>query len=281
MGQSPGLRAGVVGWPLKHTASPTIHRYWFEKLGIQGAYDAYPLETDKMESFLEEVRGGMLQGFNVTIPHKEYIYEKLDLVEPKAKRIGAVNTVVRSHGELHGMNTDCVGFIQNLQRCASAWRGDQGSALVLGAGGAARAVISGLLDEGVAEILLVNRTLERAEALAKDFNETKIRPRPWSDGASTLSEAGLLVNTTALGMTGQAPLEISLENARDDLIVADIVYTPLLTPLLQEAGRRQLTTVDGLGMLIEQARPAFAAWFGEEPPFDEGLRDHVIRAQGL
>ncbi len=267
--------AGVMGWPVSHSRSPRLHGYWLRDYGIDGAY--LPLSVAP-ENFTDALRALPLLGFsgtNVTVPHKEAALAAVDIVDENAQRIGAVNTiVVQEDGRLAGSNTDGFGFVENLAASASDWAADR-PVVVLGAGGASRAIIVALIDIGVPEIRICNRTESRAAALADEFGGP-CQVVPWAQRGSCQDDAGLLVNTTTLGMTGEAPLEIALERLPDDAVVTDLVYVPLMTPLLRAAAERGLRVVDGLGMLLHQARPGFAAWFGREPEVTYALRQFVI-----
>lgn len=268
--------AGVMGWPVGHSLSPRLHGFWLEKYGIDGAY--LPLAV-KPEDCGEAIRFLPKLGFagaNVTVPHKETAFRAVDELEPLARRIGAVNTlVVRDDGSILGRNTDAFGFIENLKAGAPGWNPASGPAAVLGAGGAARAVAAALVDAGVPELRLVNRSVERAEKLAADLGGP-IRILAWDDRARALDGAALLVNTTSLGMKGQPPLDLDLAPLPPEALATDIVYAPLETPLLAAARTRGNPVVDGLGMLLHQARPGFAAWFGREPEVTPDLRDFVL-----
>lgn len=268
--------AGVIGWPVAHSASPRLHGYWLEQYRIDGAY--VPLAV-KPEDFAAALRLLVRIGFagaNVTVPHKEAALEAVDEAEPQARVIGAVNTVVvRPDGSLEGRNTDAYGFLENLRSGAPGWHPAHKPAVVLGAGGAARAVCVALLEAGAPKILLANRTPERARALAEALAE-RIVVVPWAERGAALDDAALLVNTTTLGMDGQPPLEIALDRLPAEAVVTDIVYTPLETPLLKAAAARGNRVVDGLGMLIHQARPGFEAWFGVAPEATAELRAFLV-----
>lgn len=265
--------AGVLGWPVGHSRSPRLHGYWLEKLGIDGAYVPLPVRPEDFETVLRALPRMGFVGANVTVPHKEQALRLVDEVEPLAARIGAVNTlVVREDGSILGQNTDAYGFIRNLTD-SSPWRPQAGPAVVLGAGGAARAVVAALVDQGVAEIRLVNRNVGRAEALAADIGGP-VRPLGWD--RLDLDGAALLVNTTSLGMAGQPPLDIDLSALPKHAVVNDIVYTPLTTGLLAQAAARGNPVVDGLGMLLWQAVRGFSQWFGQQPHVTAALRDFVL-----
>jgi len=265
----PFVLAGVMGWPVAHSRSPLIHSHWIAQYGLRGAYVPLPVQPDTLEAALRALPVLGFAGCNLTIPHKIAAVDIVDALEPLAQRIGAANTiVVRPDGSLLGRNTDAFGFIANLREAQPQWRADAGPAVVLGAGGAARAVLAGLLDAGAAEVRICNRTLETAQQLAHDFSawgNAQLQAVPWTDRRSALEGAALLVNTTSQGMQGQAPLDIRLDAMSATALVTDIVYTPLQTPLLQAAAARGNPTAQGLGMLVHQARPAFEAWFGVLP----------------
>lgn len=270
------MRAGVMGWPVNHSRSPLLHGYWLKKYGISGSYEHIPSEPEKFETDLRALAAGGWRGMNVTIPHKEAALKLADEVTDRARAIGAANTiVVKDDGRISADNTDAFGFIENLKDGAGdAWN-PSNPALVLGAGGAARAVLYALLEANVPMIVLANRSKARAENLAAEFGP-KIQVVDFEKAETTLSEAGLIVNTTSLGMKGQPPLELDFSQVRSDAVATDIVYTPLMTPFLNQAEAAGLTIVDGLGMLMHQARPGFAAWFGVEPEVDTGLREVML-----
>jgi len=265
----PFVLAGVMGWPVAHSRSPLIHSHWIAQYSLRGAYVPLPVQPDTLEAALRALPVLGFAGCNLTIPHKIAAIDIVDALEPLAQRIGAANTiVVGPNGSLLGRNTDAFGFIANLREAQAHWRADAGPAVVLGAGGAARAVLAGLLDAGATEIRICNRTLETAQQLAHDFagwGNARLQAVPWTERHSALDGAALLVNTTSQGMQGQAPLDIQLVALPASALVTDIVYTPLQTPLLQAAAARGNPTAQGLGMLVHQARPAFEAWFGVLP----------------
>ncbi len=266
--------SGIMGWPVSHSRSPAIHGYWLARYGIDGAYIPYSVRPEDGYDAIRMLPRLGFSGANVTLPHKETALRAVDEADPIARWIGAVNTVVaQPDGSLHGGNTDAYGFLEHLRASAPDWR--PGVAVVLGAGGSARAVAAALVDAGASEVRLANRTAARAERVVEDIGGAMI-PVPWSEREAALDGAGLLVNTTSLGMAGGVALEIALDALPDDAIVNDIVYVPLETPLLAAARRRGLAAVDGLGMLLHQARPGFAAWFGRDPEVDEALRAHVL-----
>jgi shikimate dehydrogenase len=267
--------AAVMGWPVAHSRSPLLHRYWLERYGIAGDYVKLPVPPEKLSAALRALPALGFAGCNLTLPHKEQALTLIDEVEADARAVGAVNTVtVRPDGTLLGGNSDMFGFIANLKEGAPNWRAAAGPAVVLGAGGAARAVLAALIVAGVPQIRLANRHQERAAVLAKQF-KGHIDVLPWERRNQALSSAAMLVNATSLGMTGAPALDVSLDALPYDAVVNDIVYSPLETPLLAAARRRGNTAVDGLGMLLHQARPGFAAWFGVEPEVTPELRARV------
>ncbi len=266
--------AGVIGWPVSHSRSPAIHGYWLLRYGIDGVYVPFPVRPGDVYDVIRMLPRLGLAGANITLPHKETVLRAVDQVDPLARRIGAVNTIITEvDGSLHGSNTDAYGFREHLRAAAPGWR--PGKAVVLGAGGSARAVVAALVDAGASEVRLANRTAARAERVADDIGGP-ITAIAWDEREAALDGAGLLVNATSLGMDGGPPLEIALDALPAGAVVNDIVYTPLETPLLAAARRHGLTAVDGLGMLLHQARPGFAAWFGADPAVDDALRAHVL-----
>jgi shikimate dehydrogenase len=268
--------AGVVGWPIAHSLSPGLHGLWLRHYRIDGAYVPLPVRPEHLGEVLSTLPKVGFRGVNVTFPHKERALELVDEATPAARRIGAVNTiVVDAGGSLIGSNTDAFGFLENVREAIPAWRAGRRPAVVLGAGGAARAIVFALVEEGMPEIRLVNRTPGRADALAADLGGP-VRPLPWTDRDAALAGASLLVNATTLGMRHQPPLDIDLASLPRDAVVCDIVYAPLETPLLASAKARGNPVVDGLGMLLHQARPGFAAWFGLLPEVLPGLRERLL-----
>ena len=266
--------AGIIGWPVAHSRSPRLHGHWLERYGIDGTYLPLPVPPGKVGEALAALPLLGFAGVNVTLPHKQAALAAMDRVDAQARRIGAVNTVVVVDGALIGSNTDAFGFIAGLDADAPDWRRDR-PAVVLGAGGAARAVIVGLQDSGVAEIRLCNRTRAHAESVVGDLGNDVVVVA-WDERHQALAGAGLLVNTTTLGMDGKPALVIALDALDGDAVVTDIIYVPLRTELLRHADERGLKTVDGLGMLLHQACPGFAAWFGRQPEVDEELRRVVL-----
>ena len=272
MSDSPFVLAGVMGWPVAHTRSPAIHNHWIAKYGLKGAYVQLPVQPERLEAAIRGLAALGFAGCNVTVPHKESAMRFMDELHPAARRVAAINTiVVQPDGRLLGMNNDGAGYIQSLRDADATWRGDAGPALVLGAGGAARAIVVALLDEGAPELRITNRTLVRAQALADDFGD-RVKVVPWAERNEAMAGVSLLVNTTSLGMHGQAPLDVALDALPLEAMVSDAVYIPLETPLLAQARMRGHRTVNGLGMLLNQARPAFQSWFGVLPDVTPELR---------
>jgi shikimate dehydrogenase len=261
--------ACLIGWPAAHSRSPLIHHYWLRTLGIAGGYVIEAVPPDEFKDFIFRLSLRGFVGANVTIPHKE---RALALSKPdeRARAVGAANTLWFENGELCSTNTDVEGFINNLDASAPAWDGCE-DALVLGAGGAAHAVVFGLLDRGIKRVHLANRTIARARALADQFG-ANVLPVAWDARGDILPRTGLLVNTTSLGMKGQPPLELDVGRLPSHAVVADLVYVPLDTPLLAAARARGLKTVDGLGMLLHQAVRGFELWFGRRPEVTPELR---------
>jgi shikimate dehydrogenase len=266
------LLAGVMGWPIAHSRSPKIHNHWLTQYGLEGFYAPLAVEPGALEAALRALPALGFSGCNLTIPHKEAALPFLDRVDANARRIGAVNcVVVDAQGVLEGRNYDGFGFVASVRAQAPNWRAEAAPAVVIGAGGGARAIVAGLLDAGATEVRVFNRTAARAQALAGDFGG-RVVAHPWSERNEWLAGAGLVVNTTSQGMFGQAPLDLSLAASPSSAIVADIVYAPLETPLLVAARAQGLQVVDGLGMLLHQARPAFRDWFGVMPEVTPALR---------
>jgi shikimate dehydrogenase len=271
--------AGIMGWPVAHSRSPLLHGFWLRETGVDGAYVPLPVRPDRISEALRALPALGFRGCNLTIPHKQTALSVVDRVEPLARRIGAVNTiVVGPDGSLEASNTDAFGFRENLREAAPQWDPAGGPAVIFGAGGAARAVVAALADSGVAEIRIVNRTLARAEALARDLSTpaTRITVHSWREASSAQRDAGLLVNTTSLGMTGEPPLGIDLSPLPTAAPVVDIVYVPLETRLLATARKQGHAVVDGLGMLLHQGRPGFEAWFGAPVQVTPALRSAIV-----
>lgn len=277
------LRAGVVGHPVKHSRSPIIHGYWLEQFRINGRYDRYDVKPEDFSHFVKTLSEQGLQGVNVTIPHKEAAFLALDEATERARRLKAANTLWFENGKLWGDNTDSIGFLANLDQSHPGWDINAKSTLILGAGGAARAIIAGLQERNIEKITIVNRTRERAEELAL-MSGGQVAVAEWPKLSVQLESADLVVNTTSLGMSGQPDLDLSLDPLGRNALVTDIVYVPLETNLLNQARLRGNPVVDGLGMLLHQAVPGFEHWFGKRPVVTDELRhlveDHItgIRA---
>jgi shikimate dehydrogenase len=268
--------AGVIGWPISHSRSPRLHGFWLEQHGIDGVYLPFAVRPESLAAALAGLPALGLRGVNVTLPHKEAALAFLAHASAEAKRIGAVNTiVVGEDGRLEGSNTDGYGFLEHLLASTPAFQASRGPAVLLGAGGAARAIAVALVDAGVPELRVTNRTSWRTADLAAALGPRVIAV-DWAERAAALAEARLLVNATTLGMAGQPPLDLALARLPTTAIVYDIVYVPLETPLLAAARARGNPVVDGIGMLLHQARPGFAAWFGVEPKVTAELRAFVL-----
>jgi shikimate dehydrogenase len=266
------LLAGVMGDPVMHSRSPALHGYWLKTYGLTGSYLPLAIKREGLHAALRALPALGFSGCNLTIPHKESALAIMDSVDPVAKRIGAMNcVVVRPDGSLAGFNYDAFGYIVSIREVQPGWRADRGPIVLLGAGGSARAVLVGLIDQGAREIRLVNRTRARAEGLARELGGP-ITPLPWDDRAKALAGAAMLINTTNQGMSGEPPLDLALDALPASALVSDIIYIPRETPLLAAARRRGNPTVNGLGMLLHQARPAFHAWFGIMPEVTAELR---------
>ena len=273
--ETPYKLAGVMGWPVAHSRSPVIHNHWIAEHGLHGAYVLLPVRPAQIDTALRSLPVLGFVGCNLTIPHKVAALALVDRVDQLAQRIGAVNTiVVEADGSLTGRNTDGFGYIQSLLEVKPDWRADTGAAVVLGAGGAARAVIVGLIDSGATDIRLTNRSRAKAHDMAQEFGGP-VRAIAWEDRHDALLGAALLVNTTNQGMHGEAALDLRLDHLPGQALVSDIIYVPLETPLLAAARLRGHVTVNGLGMLLNQARPAFAAWFGVQPDVTSTLISKV------
>jgi shikimate dehydrogenase len=267
--------ACIIGWPVAHSRSPVIHRYWLKLYGLEGAYEQEAVRPEEIAEFLKTLGSHGYAGANVTLPHKEAALAAADRADQAATTIGAANTLwLDAKGLLHASNTDAYGFMTHLAQEAPDWNKGKRPVMVLGAGSAARAILQGLIEAGASKILLANRTGDRAKVLAQSFGP-RVSVVPWEDRSKALDGCGLLVNTTSLGMTGEPPLDINLSVLPLDAIVADIVYSPLETPLLAVAVGRGNRTVDGLGMLLHQAVPGFERWFGVRPEVTPALRAHV------
>ena len=268
--------AGVIGSPVAHSRSPQLHAHWLKSYKLPGYYIPMDVSSENLRHVIRTLPSLGFVGVNITIPHKEALLDIADIVTDRATLIGAANTLIfRKDGKIHADNTDGYGFLENLRSNAPHWEPQSGPAALFGAGGAARAVVASLIDAGVPEILLTNRTRVRAEAIAEEFGH-RISVVDWVQAGNIIDEASLLVNTTSLGMVGQAELRVPLDGLRAGMVVTDLVYTPLKTTLLQEAEAAGCHTVDGLGMLLHQAVPAFERWFGKRP-----LVDHTARMAAL
>lgn len=284
--------AGVIGYPISHSLSPALHEFWLQEHAINGAYVPLSIAPENFASHLRTLIDCGFIGFNVTLPHKETAWELVDVKDEAATIIGAVNTIHVKDNTLYGFNTDAYGFIQHLQHAAASQLTQspisQRNALIVGAGGAARAVCVGLIQAGCTQLTLTNRNLSRAEALKASLirhypaHGLNIQMVAWEDKNQQVQQEsfGLIVNTTQCGMHGQPPLDLSLEGVSSECIISDIVYRPLNTPLLQQAQRLGLHTVDGIGMLLWQAQAGFTMWFGIEPEVNDALRTHMLTLTG-
>lgn len=269
------LKAAVIGHPIAQSLSPLLHTHWFGEAGLRGSYDAVDVTEDALPDAVSRMKQQRFSGFNVTMPHKQTILPLLDKLAPSARQIGAVNTVkINDDGTLSGFNTDVPGLIAYLNEVAPGWPKDK-PALLLGAGGAARAAAAGLLAAGVPMVMISNRTRSKAEDIAKNIGLGRMAVVDWADRNSAVTAAGVVVNTSALGMIGNPPLDIDLSTAGSDTVVYDIVYKPLETALLKAAATRGLRTVDGLGMLVHQGAAAFKIWFGYNASYDDHLRQKL------
>jgi len=266
------LLAGVMGWPVMHSRSPLLHNYWFKQHGLTGTYVPLAIAPATLAVALRALHPLGFAGCNLTLPHKQAAMTVVDEVDAPAKTIGAISCVIaRPDGSLAGTNNDCYGFIQNLRQSQPGWRADAGPIVVIGAGGGARAVCYGLAQEGAREIRVVNRSLARAQEIANDFGGP-LKVLPWEQRHDALDGAAMVVNTTSCGMVGQPALDLKLDKLPKNALTADIIYIPLETPLLAAARARGNPTVNGLGMLLHQGRPAWKAWFGIEPQVTAELR---------
>ena len=270
--------AGVIGHPIAHSRSPALHGYWLRRYGLKGHYIPIDIAPSDLAELIRTLPRLGFVGLNVTIPHKESILHIADIVTDRAALIGAANTLIfRKDGKIHADNTDGSGFVANLRQNAPHWAPASGPAVVFGAGGAARAVVAALIEVGVPEIRLMNRTRPRAEAVRADFG-AKVRVHDWVQAGHLIEDAATVVNTTSLGMTGKPDFNAPLDRLNSGSLVTDLVYTPLKTQFLIEAEARGATVVDGLGMLLHQAAPGFERWFGHRPEVDEATRQAVLSA---
>lgn len=268
------IRACCIGWPIDHARSPLIHRHWLKIYGIDGDYTREGIPPAEIATRFRALVDQGYVGWNVTLPHKEAAFALVDEVDAGAVAVGAVNTVWLEDGRLFGMNTDVTGFLANLDAGAPGWDAAGGRALVLGAGGAARGIVHALLSRPFEIVTVANRSLDKAEQL-RALDPARVRVITLADIPAALPKTDLLVNTTSLGMKGQPPLDLPLDGLRSSAVVTDIVYVPLMTPLLEEAERRGHAIVGGLGMLLHQAVPGFQKWFGMTPVVDDTLYDLV------
>jgi shikimate dehydrogenase len=268
--------AGVLGWPIAHSRSPALHGHWLARYGIKGHYVPVAVAPEHLAEVLHTMPRMGFVGANVTIPHKEAVLALADVVTDRAALIGAANTLIfRPDGTIHADNTDGYGFIANIRQNAPGWIPDLGPAAVIGAGGAARAVVASLLESGVPERRITNRTRLRAEQIRSEFG-AKVVVYDWDDAGAMLEGALTVVNATSMGMVGKPPLRVALDALAPGTLVTDLVYTPLITPFLAEAQARGCEIVDGLGMLLHQGAPGFERWFGHRPEVDEALRAAVL-----
>jgi shikimate dehydrogenase len=273
------IRACCIGWPITHVRSPLIHNHWLAQLGIDGEYTREGVRPEDFARFFSSLADRGYAGCNVTLPHKEAAFALLDEVDPAALVVGAVNTVWLDRGRLVGMNSDVPGFLANLDDEAPEWAEAAGHAVVIGAGGAARGIVHGLLGRGVETVTVANRSIAKAEQVALQ-DPRRVRPVDMGALGSLLPGCDLLVNTTSLGMAGQPPLSLSLDGLKGTAVVSDIVYVPLITTLMRDAAARGHRTVGGLGMLLHQAVPGFERWFGRRPTVTRELHDLVARDIG-
>ena len=268
--------AGVIGHPIAHSRSPTLHGYWLKRYGINGHYIPMDVGQSDLKDALQILPKLGFVGLNVTIPHKETVLALADVVTDRAALIGAANTLIfRKDGKIHADNTDGAGFVANLRQNAPHWNAAAGPAVLFGAGGAARAVIAALIELGVPEIRIANRTRPRAEALRADFG-TRLQVYDWVQAGNMLQGARLVVNATALGMTGKPDFRVPLDDLEPNALVTDLVYTPLMTQFLIDAQGHGAQIVDGLGMLLHQAAPGFERWFNHRPEVDDATRAAVL-----
>lgn len=268
--------AGVIGQPVAHSASPRLHGYWLQRYGIRGHYVPLDVAEGDLAEVLEALPKAGFVGANVTIPHKEAVLKLADTVTDRAALIGAANTLTfLPDGKIYADNTDGIGFIENLRQNAPEWDPTSGHAALIGAGGASRAVVASLIEAGVLEIHVTNRTRPRAEQLRRDFG-ARVVVHDWVQAGNILEDAATVVNCSSLGMVGKPEFRVPLDALSPKALVTDLVYNPLETTLLREARAMGCTVVDGLGMLLHQAAPGFERWFGQKPEVDAATRDHVL-----
>ncbi|MGI9372481.1 MAG: shikimate dehydrogenase, partial [Hyphomicrobiales bacterium] len=264
-----------IGWPVAHSRSPIIHNYWLKTLNLAGEYGLLPVAPEKADDYFQSFENHGLIGANVTVPYKEVAFRCVNETDEISKRLGSVNTLYVKNGKVCATSTDGYGFLQHLKHAVDGWSTKDKSIVLIGAGGAARAIAGALIDEGAAQIIVCNRTLTKAETFAKDLG-APVSAANWDHRHDILREADQLVNTTSLGMTGNSDLDLLLNKLPTSAVVYDIVYTPLETSLLKNAAKRGHRCVDGLGMLLHQAVPGFELWFGQKPEVTEELRALVI-----
>ena len=268
--------AAVLGHPINHSKSPRLHNYWLSLFNIDGYYIPLDIDPRNFENSIRALSGLGFVGANVTIPYKEKVLKIADKISDRAAIIGAANTLTfLQDGRIYADNTDGYGFLQNIKCKYNDWTAGEGTSVVFGAGGASRAILGALIEDGANDIILANRTRSRADQLRSDFG-AKIKVVDWMKVQNYLSDASTVINATSLGMDGKAELPIPLQGLKKNTLVTDIVYTPLNTPLLENAAKRGCRTVDGLGMLIHQAIPGFERWFGVKPDVSENLRKLLI-----
>lgn len=270
------IKTAVIGHPIAHSKSPLLHNHWISHYGLHGEYKAIDIAPDNLKAGIQALIDDGYTGFNVTVPHKVAIMDLCDELSDIAQEIGAVNTVTIQNGKLYGTNTDAYGFIQNIkENIQKEWHFNNGRALVLGAGGAANAIIYALIEEGVPEIILTNRTREKADTL-KSLSPEKITVVDWEERNAACKNTNLIVNSTALGMCGKPPLDIDLSLATRTTLVTDIVYAPLYTDLLQQAQNHEMHIITGIGMLLHQARPGFEMWNGVMPEVNKTIENLIL-----
>ena len=274
------IKACVIGWPIQHSRSPIIHNYWLKAQSINGQYETIAVSPEEADVFFKGFKASELVGFNITLPHKEVVIPYLDHIDEAATAIGAVNTVWLEDGKMCGSNSDWIGFSDNLDHLAVGWDQQNEHALILGAGGAARGVIFALVKRGFKNITVANRTLSRAEELAQHFGST-VKAVELHNADQLIESSTLIINTTSLGMDKNPPLPLTLDGIQPDCLVTDIVYTPLETPLIKLAKSKGNQTVNGLGMLLHQAKMGSKLWFGGDPIVTDELRAIVMKDMGL